>query len=178
MTDTDTTLCQHCQTPVEVPPVVVKGKRGKDHWNWKGGTRLHTEGYVLMRADGHPRATATGRYVAEHILIAEHALGRSLPPQVEVHHVNEVRHDNRNGNLVICEDRAYHMLLHVRLRAYKATGCVTSVKCVYCKQWGSVGHEGMRQPHRRNGKPANAYHAICATNAGVRQRDKRRMNVR
>jgi hypothetical protein len=54
-----------------------------------------------------------------------------------VHHINEVKDENRNDNLVICQDRAYHSLLHQRLRAYKATGNPSALKCNICKEWGS-----------------------------------------
>lgn len=51
---------------------------------------------------GYERASSTKQYV--HILVAEKALGRTLPKGAEVHHVNEDRADNRNTNLVICEN--------------------------------------------------------------------------
>lgn len=67
--------------------------------------------------------------------MAEQALGHALPPQAVIHHVNEVRSENRPGNLVICEDRAYHLLLHQRLRAYLATGNAGMRKCYICKEY-------------------------------------------
>ena len=58
----------------------------------------------------------------EHILIAERALGRYLPDGAEIHHVDENKRNNANRNLVICQDSAYHKLLHVRTRVLKAGG--------------------------------------------------------
>lgn len=60
--------------------------------------------YNRVKCYGHPRADSSGN-VLEHILIAEKALGKHLPDKAEVHHVNEIKTDNRNENLVICQDR-------------------------------------------------------------------------
>lgn len=76
----------------------------------------------------------TGRnYKDEHVLVAESALGRELRGTEEVHHVNEIKIDNRPENLVVCPDRAYHMLLHRRADAYDACGHADWLKCPYCK---------------------------------------------
>lgn len=70
-----------------------------------------------------------------HIEIAEKALGRPLPKGVVVHHADENKHNNENSNLVICPSHAYHMLLHRRLRAFKATGDANKRMCKLCHQW-------------------------------------------
>lgn len=70
-----------------------------------------------------------------HVAIAEAALGHPLPRRAQVHHVNGDKWDNRPSNLVICEDDAYHKLLHVRARVHSAGGDPNTQRiCFGCKQ--------------------------------------------
>lgn len=101
---------------------------------YKGGRSKTSNGYILCMAKDHPRASKNG-YVREHILVAEKAIGRYLPVGAEVHHVNEVKDDNRTTNLVICENTTYHQLLHARMDAYRATGDPDAKKCWVCQQY-------------------------------------------
>jgi hypothetical protein len=66
---------------------------------WKGGQTKSKAGYRMVRAVGHPRATAKSSYVFEHILVMEDALGRHLVPGETVHHRNGIKDDNRLENL-------------------------------------------------------------------------------
>lgn len=93
----------------------------------------HSQGYRLVYAPDHPRASSKG-YALEHIVMAEQALGRPLPAGVQVHHVDMDRGRNV-GNLVICQDQAYHQLLHRRTNALMECGNANYVRCAYCSRY-------------------------------------------
>jgi HNH endonuclease len=71
---------------------------------------------------------------AEHRVIAEKALGHPLPPGAVVHHWDEDKTNNAPSNLVICQDDAYHMLLHARKRRLDDTGSLELKRCRICGQ--------------------------------------------
>lgn len=98
-------------------PCYAAGRHGAGNPKWKGGRALSST-YIRRRVLDHPRADSWG-YVDEHVLVAEAALGKHLPPGAIVHHRNEDPRDNRKENLVICQDRAYHALIHARMDALK-----------------------------------------------------------
>lgn len=78
---------------------------------------------------------AEGRNRSEHRQIVEEVLGRKLPSRVEVHHVDGGFLNNAKTNLVVCQDRAYHMLLHRRTRALDECGNANWRKCPFCKKY-------------------------------------------
>ena len=104
-----------------------------DEGTLKGKKTYVTKGYVYLVWPTHPNANRQGR-VREHIAVAADALGRPLPPLAVVHHVNDDTADNRSCNLVICESDAYHKLLHVRRRVFRAGGNPDTDRiCSSCK---------------------------------------------
>lgn len=129
--------------------------RGDGHGaNWKGGRIVLKGGYVGVRAPDHPRAH--NGYVREHILIVERAMGKQLRADAPVHHVDEVKSNNANENLVACNDKAYHQLLHQRMRALAACGDANALSCMICTSYdrqsdmmvGRSYHGGRRGVHR------------------------------
>lgn len=56
--------------------------------------------------------------------------------------------NNANSNLVICQDAAYHKLLHVRTRIVKAGGNPNTEKiCCACQQVKSLDDFNARRAH-------------------------------
>ena len=66
---------------------------------WKGGKMLDGKGYILIYCPEHPHAV--NKYVPEHRLIIERALGRYLTKEEFVHHRNGIKDDNTLENLQI-----------------------------------------------------------------------------
>lgn len=110
---------------------------------------------------GYRGFQVNGKRTFEHVSIAELALGKKLPSGAVVHHVNENRLDNRNENLVICQDRAYHNLIHARMRALDATGDANKRPCRYCKQYDDL--KNLKVYPRAN--TTSYWHPQCNRNA-------------
>ncbi len=140
---------------------VIKGQPTRYIAGHNGNIKIHgpltSHGYRLKRARGHPRAFGQWySYIYEHVWVAEHALGHMLPEDAQVHHVNGNKADNRNENLVICENAAYHKLLHRRELAYRATGNANMLKCRFCHQWDMP-----KNLLRISTRPSVGFHAKC-----------------
>lgn len=67
--------------------------------NFKGGRYVDDKGYIRVLRPEHPYSNRG--YVYEHRLVIEEALGRYLETWETVHHVNEVKLDNRVENLYL-----------------------------------------------------------------------------
>ena len=122
--------------------------RGASHPNWRGGRCVPTSGnYVHLRNEGRGRKL-------EHVAIAESVLGKALPPRAQVRHVDGSRQNNAHKNLVVCENQAYHHLLHTRDRALAATGDANARRCESCgaydrqEEISTFGRNRVRHRHR------------------------------
>lgn len=120
------------------------------------GFSIHNKGYrkLTLGFGSHPKF--------EHILIVERALGKPLRKGVQVHHVDENKANNENGNLVACDSPAYHKLLHRRQRALDACGDANAHRCGICG-----GYDNQRDITVCNARWFVAYHRSCV---GARRR--------
>ncbi len=94
---------------------------------------MSAEPYVRIHLPSHPNSNSQGK-IREHVLKASLALGKPVPKNVHVHHVDGNPKNNSNSNLVICSPQ-YHRLLHARTRAYEDTGNANLMKCAYCHNY-------------------------------------------
>lgn len=83
----------------------------ENHNSWKGGKTSTNEGYVYVKTKSHPYSNANGA-VLEHRLVMEKFLGRFLTPIEVVHHLNEIKNDNRIENLFLFASAKDHNHFH------------------------------------------------------------------
>jgi hypothetical protein len=112
-----------------------------------------------MKQHPYKRVADGGRPRLAHIVIAEKAFGGPLPDGVEVHHANMTKRDNRNENLVICPDAAYHKLLHRRTKALDACGHADWLMCWACRKYDDPANLNVTYP--KSGS-IRCSHAACA----------------
>ncbi|MEY2973510.1 MAG: Halobacterium phage phiH [Pseudomonadota bacterium] len=77
-----------------------KSVHGENNPNYGGGKYIDDKGYVRILNPDH-KYNIKG-YVYEHRLVFERYLNRYLEPWETVHHINEIKADNRVDNLFLC----------------------------------------------------------------------------
>ena len=99
--------------------IKTKSKRARvplkmeTHPSWKGGRVVRVDGYIYIKIENHPNAHHG--YVLEHRFIMEKLIGRLLNKNEIVHHVNEIKNDNRIENLKLMTKRE-HTMMHNKIR--------------------------------------------------------------
>jgi hypothetical protein len=87
----------------------AKFANGEESPNFSGGKYIDDKGYVRVLNPDHPKNIRG--YVYEHRLVIEQYLNRYLQPWETVHHINEIKIDNRLSNLFLCTPQE-HSALH------------------------------------------------------------------
>lgn len=110
-------LCTKCDKEIPFPEMMPPSTRLKKRFCGRicqsefHGYRKVGETYPRGGSDYTKVKSENGRARGQHRVIAETALGRTLKKSEVVHHINGVRSDNRNTNLLICSN-SYHRQLH------------------------------------------------------------------
>lgn len=123
-----------CECGCGEPTAIAKVTNSR-HGHIKGQpVRFRVGHYQRTRGPkaGYRRSGA----IAEHLVIASRAIGKPLPLGAEVYHVNSDKLDNRPANLVICQDHAYHALLHQRGAVVAAGGNPNTQR--FCRACGNA----------------------------------------
>lgn len=134
----------------------------------KGKTKPRQNGYGrwLIYNPKHHRSMSNG-YVLKSILVVEKILGKPIPKSVDIHHVNKDVSDDSPINLVVCENRRYHSLLHQRERALNTCGKPNWRKCQYCQEYDD--------PKSLIIAKKSVYHRKCKTNHERMKRQSKRL---
>ncbi len=104
--------------------------RSAKHHAWKGGKTVNDRGYVLVKEQD------SKKYVREHRVIVERALGRKLSSSEHIHHIDGDKKNNKLNNLMVVS-REQHMAIHKKPVNQKTTaknGTWFIVECNNCKK--------------------------------------------
>ena len=91
------------------------GRKGEKHPNYVNGPILSSDGYLLVMRPSWYATTRRSRIRQHSVVYCEHNQLTKIPKGYAVHHINEVRTDNRIENLQMMTI-SEHMKLHCKRR--------------------------------------------------------------
>ncbi len=98
------TKCDNCGSEIIHRPSSVRrfcnNTCRSQYQRWMVVRKTDERGYVYVRVSDHPDADSSG-WILEHRVVMERHLGRRLEPDEHIHHINEIRDDNRIENLQV-----------------------------------------------------------------------------
>jgi len=87
---------------------------------WTGYKTKTKPGYIMVYMPDHPFCNTQG-HISEHRLVMEKHLGRYLKKKERIHHINDIKDDNRIENLLLFENNNEHQKFHRLLRKVEKT---------------------------------------------------------
>lgn len=106
-----------CRKMIEfnIPRRGFSGRAGIYCARYNGGRTKSTQGYIMILLKNHPRTNCRG-YVPEQVLVVEKYLGKILPKENAIHHINGIKDDNRIENLYLFSNESEHQRYHQKFR--------------------------------------------------------------
>jgi hypothetical protein len=139
----------------------VRGHRFKNIHaiNYKNGLGGYgkNHGYKYVYNPEHPKASKRGE-VAEALMVIEYHLGKYLSKGAIIHHVDGNKLNNNPSNLMVCENRGYHRVIHRRMKALNECGHADWLKCEVCKKYDEPSNMFISY---RNGCMDHKIHKTC-----------------
>lgn len=122
------TYCRPCSNRITGPKRKLipfnKGKRmprGENAPNWKGGTWISSDGYIMVRTEsGVIRTSGWAQYRKRCHIVAEQKLGRELLDSERIHHIDLNKLNDNPDNIVVVE-RGQHRSIHNSLAKLSAS---------------------------------------------------------
>jgi hypothetical protein len=105
---------------------------------------------------GYGQVYKDGKQRPSHVVKVEKIIGKPLPKDAQIHHVDGDKLNNSNDNLVVCPDATYHQLLHRNQKALDACGNASYRQCNRCKEWDDPN--SMTEYVKKNGNIGSYYH--------------------
>ena len=134
----------------------------------KGEPYRFRHGHRSAQPGYRRKAVGTASRLQRHRARAERALGKPLPSTAHVHHADGS--SSEDAPLVICQDDAYHHLLHIRMRIVRAGGDPNTQKL--CRQCGQVKDKNAFSAYR---SMYDGRHSQCRSCYNARQRRNHRL---
>lgn len=136
--------------------------------------KLKAHGYVYVYVPGHPRANRSG-YVAEHIVVMEREIGRSISESEQIHHVDRDRSNNDPRNLVLCAGAAEH---GAAAEIDRRAAIMANLRAISEDQWHEAWQRLCSPGRQRHGLPTYAGYLLLRTFSAVGWIHKQLSNYR
>lgn len=122
--------CESCGNEFLVKPSRLKRKTKTRYCSMACKLEHNQLTTRTIRLDGYVQIRINGEFFLEHRVVMENHLGRKLETFEHVHHMNQIKHDNRLDNLQVINIDEHARIHHQGKQTDRWTTC----ECLHCKK--------------------------------------------